>query len=46
MTLLLWALGSVIGAVLGTGIIPSGATGTELTYITRRAFIPKMIVQI
>jgi len=32
--------------VLGTGIIPSGATGTELTYITRRAFIPKMVVQI
>lgn len=32
--------------VLGTGIIPSGAIGTELTYITRRAFVPKMVVQI
>lgn len=31
---------------LGTGIIPSGAIGTELTYVTRRAFVPKMIVQI
>lgn len=33
-------------AVLGEGIIPSGAIGTELTYITRRAFIPKLVVQI
>jgi hypothetical protein len=33
-------------AVLGTGIMPSGAIGTELTYVTRRAFVPKMIVQI
>lgn len=33
-------------AVLGQGIIPSGAIGTELTYITRRAFIPKLVVQI
>lgn len=33
-------------AVLGQGIIPSGAIGTELTYITRRAFVPKMVVQI
>jgi hypothetical protein len=31
---------------LGTGIIPSGAVATELTAVTRRAFIPKMIVQI
>src|SRR5262245_54490080 len=31
---------------LGTGIIPSGAIATELTAVTRRAFIPKMIVQI
>lgn len=33
-------------SVLGTGIIPSGSIGNELTYITRRAFVPKMIVQI
>lgn len=33
-------------AVLGQGIVPSGAIGTELTYITRRAFIPKLVVQI
>jgi len=33
-------------SVLGTGIIPGGAIGTELTYITRRAFVPKMVVQI
>lgn len=32
--------------VLGTGIIPSGNVATELTYVTRRAFIPKMVVQI
>lgn len=32
--------------VLGTGIIPSGAIGSELTNVTRRAFIPKMIVQL
>lgn len=32
--------------VLGTGIIPSGQVATELTYVTRRAFIPKMVVQI
>lgn len=33
-------------AVLGTGIVPSGAVGTELTYVTRRAFIPKLIDQL
>ena len=32
--------------VLGTGIIPSGALGAELTALTRRAFIPKFVVQI
>jgi hypothetical protein len=32
--------------VLGTGIMPSGAIASELTAITRRAFIPKMVVQI
>ena len=32
--------------ILGTGIIPSGALGAELTALTRRAFIPKLVVQI
>ena len=32
--------------VLGQGIIPSGSIANELTYVTRRAFIPKMVVQI
>lgn len=36
----------VTGPVLGQGIVPSGAIGTELTYITRRGFIPKLVVQI
>lgn len=31
---------------LGQGIIPGGSYGTELSYITRRAFIPRLIVQI
>lgn len=31
---------------LGTGIIPSGNLGNELQNLTRRAFIPRMIVQI
>jgi hypothetical protein len=31
----------------GTGIVPaSGPIASELTYVTRRAFIPKMVVQI
>lgn len=33
-------------ATLGQGIISSGNIGTELTYLTRRGFIYKMIVQI
>lgn len=33
-------------ATLGTGVIPSGAVGTELTYVTRRAFIPMLVVQL
>lgn len=33
-------------AVLGTGIMPSGALGQELTAVTRRAFVPKLIVQL
>jgi len=37
----------ILGVVFGTGIMPaSGAIATELTYITRRAFVPKMVVQI
>lgn len=32
--------------VLGQGILPSGAIGAELTAITRRAFIPKLIIQL
>lgn len=31
---------------LGSGIIPSGAIGNELAAITRRAFIPALVVQI
>ena len=33
-------------AILGQGIVPSGSIGSELTYVTRRAFIPKLVVQI
>ena len=32
--------------ITGQGIIPSGAIANELTALTRRAFIPKMVVQI
>lgn len=32
-------------ALTGQGIIPSGAVGTELLAVTRRAYIPKLIVQ-
>lgn len=32
--------------VFGQGIVPSGNVGVELSYVTRRAYIPKMIVQI
>ena len=31
---------------LGNGILPSGAIGTQLTNVTRRAFIPRLVVQI
>jgi len=31
---------------LGTGILPTGAIGSELVSVTRRAFIPKVIVQL
>ena len=33
-------------ALIGTGIIPSGAIADELTYVTRRAFVPKLVVQL
>lgn len=33
-------------ATLGQGILPSGAVGNELVAVTRRAFIPKVIVQL
>lgn len=33
-------------ALLGTGIVPSGNVGTELSVVTRRAFVPKLVVQI
>lgn len=32
--------------VLGNGIVPASPIGTELVAVTRRAFVPKMIVQI
>src|SRR3989304_3715257 len=32
--------------LVGTGIMPTGAAATELTAVTRRAFIPKCIVQL
>jgi hypothetical protein len=33
-------------ATLGVGIVPSGAVGNELVTMTRRAFIPRLVVQI
>lgn len=30
----------------GTGILPSGALGTQLAAVTRRAFIPRLVVQL
>src|SRR5437867_3841057 len=32
--------------LIGTGYVPGGALGTEYTVLTRRAFVPKMVVQI
>lgn len=32
--------------ILGQGLIPGGQQGTELSYITRRAYIPKLVVQV
>lgn len=31
---------------LGVGIVPSGAVGNELVTLTRRAFIPRLVVQV
>jgi hypothetical protein len=31
---------------LGTGILPAGAAGNELLAVTRRAFIPRLVVQV
>ena len=31
---------------LGSGIVPSGAIGNELVALTRRAFVPRLVVQI
>lgn len=33
-------------ALIGTGVVPAGIQGTELQVVTRRAFVPKMVVQI
>src|SRR5262245_40631447 len=32
--------------ILGQGILPSGPAGNELVAVTRRAFIPQVVVQI
>lgn len=32
--------------VLGSGVIPTGAVANELTNVTRRAFVPKLVVQL
>ena len=34
------------GGLIATGMVPGGAIGTELSAVTRRAFIPELIVQI
>lgn len=33
-------------ALTGVGIVPSGAVGNELIAVTRRAFIPRLVVQL
>src|SRR5712691_11549889 len=35
-----------MAGLVGTGIVPGGAFGTELQAVTRRAFVPSMVVQI
>jgi hypothetical protein len=39
-------MASANGGLIGTGLVPGGAIGQELASITRRAFIPKLIVQL
>lgn len=34
------------GGLIATGMVPGGAVGNELAAITRRAFIPRLIVQL
>ena len=34
------------GGLIGSGMVPGGAIGNELSAVTRRAFIPELIVQI
>ena len=41
-----WGFDVALAVVTGTGIIPSGAIANELTYVTRRAFVPKLVVQL
>jgi hypothetical protein len=36
----------MLAVITGQGIIPSGNVATELTYVTRRAFVPKLVVQL
>jgi hypothetical protein len=36
----------MLAVITGAGIIPSGNVATELTYVTRRAFVPKLVVQL
>src|SRR5438552_3115897 len=43
---MLAALALGLGVLTGTGIMPTGAAATELTAVTRRAFVPKNVVQI
>jgi hypothetical protein len=38
--------GLALANLLGTGIVPTGALGSQLEAVTRRAFIPSLVVQI
>lgn len=39
-------MATAAGGLIGTGLVPGGAIGNELGAITRRAFIPRLIVQL
>lgn len=39
-------MANAAGGIIGSGIVPSGQVGQELAAITRRAFIPDLVVQI